>query len=74
MPVIMRALKVCSGASTKGFSRRVFYLRYATVNIMRSPVFDANAKKPPRNVRVPAHREKFKYSPLYNSPGNNIRE
>jgi hypothetical protein len=57
MPVIMRALKVCSGASTKKFSRRVSFLRYATVNIMRSPVFDVNVKKPPRNARALEHRE-----------------
>jgi len=57
MPVIMRALKVCSGASTKKFSRRVSFLRYATANIMRSPAFAVNVKRLPRNGRALAHRE-----------------
>jgi len=59
MPVTMRALKVCSGASTKKCNRKVFSLRYAIVNTMRSPVYAANGKKPLRNVRAPEHREEL---------------
>ena len=60
MPVIMRALKVYSGASTREFNRKVFYPRYVTVSTMRSPVFAANGKRQQRNGKALDHREDLK--------------
>jgi len=59
MPVIMRALKVYSGASTREFNRKVFSPRYVTESTTRSPVFAVSAKRQLRSGKVPEHREKL---------------
>jgi hypothetical protein len=57
MPARPRALRICSVGSTRRCSRKVFYPRYGTGSIMRSPAFAASGKKPRRNARVPEHQE-----------------
>jgi hypothetical protein len=57
MPAILRALRVCSGASIRRCSKRVFYLKYAIGSTMKSPVSAASGKKLRRNVRAPGHPE-----------------
>ena len=57
MPARARASKAYSGGSTRKYSRKVFYPKYATGSTTRSRAFAASERKPPRNVRVRAHLE-----------------
>jgi len=60
MPVIMRVLKACSGASTKECNRKEFFPKFAIASTMRSPAYAANVKKPRRNARAQDRREEVK--------------
>jgi len=70
MPVIMRVLKVYSGASTKECSRKVFFLKFVTASTMRSPAYAANVKKPRKSVRAQDCREEVNIYPLDHPSGD----